>query len=891
LGHFLASISFQSHVVSIWLPAGIGLIGCYLFWWRFFPFLFLASLTFNFSINPQFEFDLLFSAAALQNGLIACGATLQGIVGASILRYWLGNPFEQSENIKTIYFIFVAGILVSLISSNIGIYSLSLFNASYRIEDYLLNVVYWWLGDSLGILLVVPFFFSLLNYKHLKIHQKKTRLTILSSITVLFIITMLITQFFITSSNTNSLKLVKKEAETIENSIHRRLNRSVSQLRDLASFIQDNPAMTSDEFHHFVESISEDNVAIKAMSWNPIIHINQKESHEKELVSIYSKDVSIKGESIAIKDPIVYVKLINPEKGNEKAIGFNVYSNLSRKKTLKSAIESYHPKATPIIQLVQSDQPEPAFLLFFPVFELLHSDEETDKSLKGFATAVFLLEKILASAFTEHQKALFNFEFYEQGSQTSFFSNVKNSENSTLTLHKKLGHFSDAFYVAGQQWNFNLLPNQSYVTHQQKEEFLDLYLLLVVIVIAIITSLLLLNNRQFALGMLVNQRTESLKKAMKEANYANKAKSQFLANMSHEIRTPMNSVVGFAQLAQDSTNIEEIKSYLDNIAISSDLLLHIVNDILDISKIESEKLVLNHDVFDLHLPLKRIHSLFEAEAAKKQLNWHLFDNIPEPMFVKGDQTRFEQVLINLCGNAIKFTEQGSVTLTAELLEPIDGDDAQIQIHIKDTGIGILNDKIPSLFSPFTQADTSTSRDFGGTGLGLAIAKKLSVLMNGNISVQSTPGNGSTFTFTCRLPISAHIPKAPQIVGEQIRDISTLRILVAEDNRINQKLIDTILKNLGIHAVIVENGQLAVDYVQKEHFDVVLMDCQMPILDGYEATKQIRSMPKFKDLPIFALTADADSKSKERAQALGFDKHFTKPINVVELTKSLQSLIT
>jgi signal transduction histidine kinase/CheY-like chemotaxis protein/integral membrane sensor domain MASE1 len=887
LGHLLSSLSFQSQVMPIWLPAGIGLIGCYLFWWRFFPFLFLASFAFNFSIDPQFEYAQFFSSYALQNGLIAFGVMLQGIVGASILKYWLGNPFEQSENTKTLYFIIIVGIIVSLISSNIGVYSLSIFNTSYPVYDYQLNVIYWWLGDTLGILLVVPFFLSLFNFKRLKNHQRKTFIIILSSISLLFIITILITQFFISASKTNSLEFVKKEARVIENSIHRNIYRNIDQLKGLANFIQKNPMVTNDDFNHFVKSISQNTIAIKAMSWNPIIHQKHKTIHNEGLVEIHSRDVSIKGDPLAINDPIVYVKIISPEKGNEKAIGFNIYSNASRKETLKSAIKSYQSKATPIIQLVQSAKPEPAFLLFVPVFEKLHSNEETTKHLKGFATAVFLLEKILASAFTEQQKNLFYFEFFEQGAQAPFYANTKNS--SALTLHNESDHFTDKFHVAGQQWNINLLANQSYVARQQKADFLILYVLLFVIVIAIITSLLLLKNRQFALDVLVEQRTESLKEAMKEANYANKAKSQFLANMSHEIRTPMNSVVGFSNLAQQSTNIDEIKSYLNNIAISSDLLLHIVNDILDISKIESQKLVLNHDVFDFHLVLTRIYSLFEAEASKKQLNWSLGDNLPEPMFVKGDQARIEQILINLCGNAIKFTAQGSVTLIANLLKK-KGDEAYIQLQIKDTGIGVSKEKFSALFTPFTQADASTSRDFGGTGLGLSISKELSLLMNADISVISTPSVGSTFTFSCHLPIATPKLKVPKIKEKYTGNISTLKVLVAEDNRINQKLIDIILKNLGINAIIVENGQLAIDYVKKEYFDVILMDCQMPVLDGYEATKKIRSIPEFKNLPIFALTADVDTRSKEKARALGFDKHFTKPINVVELTESLQKLV-
>jgi len=895
-GHLLSAISFQSQVAPIWLPAGIALIGCYLWWWRFFPAVFFASLIFNFSIIPGFEYHFIFSVLGLQNGIIAIGSMLQAIVGAGLLRYWLGNPFEQWINVKTIYFVCIVGILVNLISSNIGVYSLSHFSSSYRLENFQLNMVYWWLGDTLGVLFFTTFFFSLLKVKHFKLHQQKTKVTILSSVIVLFMVTILITQFFVTKLSLHSHVLVNKEVQIIENGIHRQINDGINQLRDFAVFIQNTPSVSKESFHQYVSKIYENSTAIKAMSWNPIISQQQKPFYENELIQIHSTNASIKGKPILENDPIIYIKLISPEKGNEKAVGFNLYSNPSRKQTLKSAMESYQAKATPIIQLVQSEKNEPSFLLFYPVFELPNTDKgDNNKRLKGFATAVYLAEKMLSNSFTEQQKKLFYYEFFEEGKQQWFFSNTENTENTEntdhtyLTLHHHLEHFTDTFYVAGQQWNINLLANRKFITNQQSEDFLVLYIFLVVIVITIITSLLLMNNRQFALDNLVNKRTKSLKIAVEDANYANKAKSQFLANMSHEIRTPMNSVVGFARLAQESNDLKEIKSFLNHISISSDLLLHIVNDILDISKIESSKLALNNDVCDLHLVLKRIYSIFEVQALDKKLDWCLNDNLPKPMFINGDQTRIEQVLMNLCGNAMKFTQSGRVTLIADLLSNADNK-AHIKFQVKDTGIGIVKENMSTLFDPFIQADASTSRDFGGTGLGLTISKKLSQLMDGDIKVSSIKGQGTISTFTCYLAISQPTSKVsqPEIIVE--KNMSNLKVLVAEDNRINQVLINTILKKLGIDAIIVENGQLVIDHIKQQHVDVILMDCQMPVLDGYQATKIIRSFPEFSNLPIFALTADVDSRSKEKAIAFGFDKHLTKPIDIVELTESLQSVL-
>jgi len=911
-GYLLSSISFQSQIVPIWLPAGIALVGCYLWWWRFFPAVFIASFIFNCSVTSNFDTSLLISNIAIQNAIIASGASLQALVGGALLRYWLGNPISQWQNKRTLYFILVVGVSINLISAAIGVTSLSVFHPEYTAEDFQLNLIFWWLGDSLGVLLALPFILSLLNYRKLKVEQRKARLIITYSITALFFIIILLTQFFIASSKINTDELVTKEAKVIENGIYRQISTSIEQLNLLATFIQHNPDISRQQFHSFVSELTQNSNTLKAMSWNPLINQQQKLSHESSLTQIYQKDLIIKGKPLSIDDDMVYVKFISPEENNSKAIGFNVYSNPSRKKTLDSTMKNYQPQATPIIQLVQSFKKEPAFLLFFPVFEQAKQTERTiDKKLIGFATGVFLAEKIISNAINSSQEKLFYFEVFEQNKKQWFFSNT---DNEPLALKETNKHFSHDFYVAGQTWNINLFANENYLTQQQHQEFFKFFILLIIIAITIISSLLLMNNRQLQLNNVVSQRTDSLKEAMKEAKQASKAKSQFLANMSHEIRTPMNSVIGFAQLAKVSNNMEEIKSYLQHIDISSDLLLHIVNNILDISKIESEKLFLTKETFDMHLVLNRIYSLFEVEASNNALTWHLKDNLPANVNFSGDQTRIEQILMNLCGNAMKFTKSGGVSVTADLLKVFDNI-AHIAITVKDTGIGISPSQIETLFKPFTQADASTSRDFGGTGLGLTIAKKLSQLMAGDITIESEVGVGTSFIFTCKLPLSRTRPTVTNLESDSFQKytnqaakedniedtveassnvtkpnqqsaLTHLKVLVAEDNRINQKLIKTVLTKLGINAVIVENGQLAVDYVQKEAVDVILMDCQMPVLDGYQATEIIRAMPEYSDLAIFALTADVDTRSKEKAMSLGFTKHLAKPINLEKLTECL-----
>jgi len=911
-GYFLSSISFQSQIVPIWLPAGIALVGCYLWGWRFFPAVALASFIFNCSVTPNFNISILGSYVTIQNAIIACGAGIQAMVGSTILRYWLGNPISQWQNKKTFYFILVVGIAINLISASIGVTSLSLFNPEYAIEDFKLNLIFWWLGDSLGVILALPFILSLLNYRQVKIEQRKARLIIIYSVAALFIIITLLTNFFIASSNINADELVTKEAKVIENGIYRQISTSIDQLSLLAAFVQKNPETTRKQFHSFVYKLTQSSNTLKAMSWNPLINQDQKLNHESQLSQLYQKALTIRGKPLSVNDGMVYVKLISPEDSNSKAIGFNVYSNPSRKMTLDGTMANYQPQATPIIQLVQSFKKEPAFLLFFPVFEQVKQTERAiDKKLIGFATGVFLAEKIIGNAISDSQRKLFYFEVFEQEKKQWFFSN---NDKEALHLEGTNKHFSHTFNIAGQVWKMHLIANQSYLTQQQHQEFFRFFILLIIIVTTIVSSILLMNNRQLQLNNLVSLRTKSLKEAMKEAKHANKAKSQFLANMSHEIRTPMNSVIGFAQLAKVSNNMDEIKSYLQHIDISSDLLLHIVNNILDISKIESEKLFLTKETFDMHLVLNRIYSLFEVEASNNELSWHLKDNLPANVNFAGDQTRIEQILMNLCGNAMKFTKSGGVSVTADLLKVFDNI-AHIAITVKDTGIGISASQIETLFKPFTQADASTSRDFGGTGLGLTIAKKLSQLMGGDITIESEVNAGTSFIFTCKLPLSRIKPTVTNLESDSFQkytnqaaleseetntietssketkpnhqeELRNLKVLVAEDNRINQKLIKTVLTKLGINAVIVENGQLAVDYVKKEAVDVILMDCQMPVLDGYQATEQIKAMPEYADLAIFALTADVDTRSKEKAMSLGFTKHLAKPINLEQLTECL-----
>ncbi len=888
LGQFLSTISFQSQIMPVWLPAGIGLVGAYLWGWRFLPGVFLASFCFNFTVHPLPNISALFTQHGAELVSIAFGASLQAFIGSCCLRAF-GNPVSQASSWNVFKFILIVGLAVNLISANIGIWSLSTFNSGYSTENYWVDVVYWWLGDSLGVLLMAPFLLSLLDFRAVHSEHKKSRWVVISAALLLSCTILTLTAFFINLSSEAMQKLTSKEVRNIENSFYRELNNSMSQLHNLASFIQNTSDLDRDKFSEFVNSLMKDQKHIYAMSWNPVIYQKDKLQKEQELSDIYGKAIAIQGQPIEQEDPIVYVKLISPEEGNMKAVGFNVFSKSDRKLTLILAEASFQPRATPIINLVQSDKDVPAYLMFFPVFKKNTNDS---RQLKGYATGVFLVENMLKHALDLAEQNVFNYELYEEGSKVSFASNTN---SNMLSLGQEDNVLKRSFVLAGQTWHLNLVPDKGYLLTEQTRSYLLLFILEVVIVTFIMLFILIMNSRQVELNKRVKNKTKSLNRALEEAESANKAKSRFLANMSHEIRTPLNAVVGFSQLANNATDIDKVKAFVEKIKLSSEMLLNIVNDILDFSKIESGKLDISHKTFDIHHILKRINSLFETVSAEKNIAWEMKNDIPSGLLLSGDPLRIEQILINLCSNALKFTREGSVSVIAKRVSQNEGH-AHLSISVKDTGIGIDKPTQARLFNVFTQADDSTTRNFGGSGLGLAIAKELSHLMNGDISIESELGKGAEFIFECHLPIivsnneEKEHPAEADLISGATKELSDLKVLVAEDNKINQLLIQNILSQVGIEPIIAENGKQALLAIQLKQFDLVLMDCQMPVLDGYEATKQIRSLPQFADLPVIALTADADKESRERAMDIGFSDFLTKPIDIDLLLATMKKYV-
>ena len=409
----------------------------------------------------------------------------------------------------------------------------------------------------------------------------------------------------------------------------------------------------------------------------------------------------------------------------------------------------------------------------------------------------------------------------------------------------------------------------------------------------------------------LNEMIEQAKQAKCEADNANRAKSDFLATMSHEIRTPLNGIIGFVEMLDDTKLSVEQDDILNRIKSSSEVLMSLINNVLDFSKVESGHLNLESRGFSILPVIRDLNYMFSTQAKEKGLSLKITMDNDVHRKLTGDETRFRQILLNLLSNAIKFTQSGEVTLHLSKHNlDTESNSVELEFKVRDTGIGMSSEEIARLFLPFSQGDSSTTRKYGGTGLGLAICKNLSEAMGGKVLVTSQPGEGSNFIGRVRFDLDTMADNQAPLSGtekhnvipsesinkkvesDKLSDSLALKIAVAEDNKANQQVILMMLRRLGWESEFAGNGQELLDLVRDKDFDLIFMDVQMPLMDGLEATRRLRAGEAgvgVKDVKIIALTANALSGDETRCLESGMDAYMSKPLKLSTLKQTIQTL--
>lgn len=636
-------------------------------------------------------------------------------------------------------------------------------------------------------------------------------------------------------------------AETTVNRIKSQLNRYLDVSEFFQNIIGSGHQMDSKEFQALSQMISDDSQIIKVIEQAP--------------------------------DGVV--KDIYPLKGNEAAFGIDMLNNPARKYEANLAMKSGQYTIAGPYELNQGGL---GSLLFEPIYI---TDKSGEKSFWGFSILVLdwnrFLEELELDKLTD---ASYCYQMWKKDGNSGKKTIIAQGGDA---IHK--GAVQISCKVPNDTWYFEIIPHTGWVT--VKQQALVFLVAISIAVLATAICYLMLHRKQRE-----KLYTEEIRKSAEKARKANEAKTRFLFNMSHDIRTPMNAIVGFSGLLEKSIH-DEKKSldYIKKIRVSSDILLTIINQVLEMARIESGKITLNPESVNIREMVEAMNTVFESSLTKKSLEYQCSLNVVHDQILC-DKTKMEEIILNVVSNSIKYTNpHGKITVSIDELDSEDEKNANYKVVVEDNGIGMSQDYLPHIFEEFSREHTSTETRVAGTGLGLPIVKSLVDRMGGTIEVESEEGKGTRFIMKFSFPVSLENQvreKEKQNIPDITEKLEGKRILLAEDNELNAEIAETVLVEAGIEVKRVEDGLQCIEELKKmpeNYYDVILMDVQMPNMDGYTATQRIRDLDDSRaEIPIIAMTANAYDEDRRKAQEAGMDGFLAKPLDVDEMMRLLAQII-
>ncbi|OCX29169.1 MULTISPECIES: CHASE domain-containing protein [Bradyrhizobium] len=675
--------------------------------------------------------------------------------------------------------------------------------------------------------------------------------------------------------------------------VHSSISSTIGSLRALASFFEATGDVTDEQFRRFVSPLLAVHPGVQAYEWVPRVEQRERAAMERGATGmrpefrITERDSSGTMVSAGKRDIYYPVYFAEPLSGNRAAVGFDLFSNEARRAAIEQAVKSGAPQATARITLVQETGNQYGFLVFVPVFQFGDGD---GGALRGLVIGVFRIGDVIGRATDQSGR--------EDGIEVKVWDRSAPPQESLL-FPRGAGSSqpggglqistSRDLNVGGRRWEIVASATPAYLAREGS----PFRFAFVAAVVLVTINLAWILHRRFMFEDEVIARTAEMRSARDEAQQANRVKSNFLATMSHEIRTPMNAIIAMADHLLEGELLPAQETSLQIITKSSEHLLHVINDILDLSKLEARKIEFEKRTISIEKTISSVVNMLSTNARDKGITIHsqIAENVPDN--VVGDPARLRQILLNLASNAVKFTEKGGVTIRVAAEEGVRGPIVPLVMTVSDTGIGMSEGAIENLFTEFWQADNSISRRYGGTGLGLAITRRLTTQMGGSISVKSVPGEGSEFTV--KLPFGraarAIAPIASASRPQDVSDASDLRsvqILLVEDNLTNRDIARKILGRFGADVTVACDGLEAVKAASARRYDIILMDVHMPNMNGLEAARAIRNLKQpFRNVPIVALTASAFAEDRAQCFEAGMDDFCPKPYRGRELVAAIK----